>query len=138
MRHRSFLNLAVLLFLILAGSLIAYAEVLVQTMAADVSFEFAATDKVFAPGTYQVERNGLDSPTLKFRAGNGTEIMTLPVLSRLKVSHVKATDADTYLVFDVFKDKKVLSEVWFPHLDGFIVSETTEPHQHTTVKGKKM
>jgi hypothetical protein len=44
-------------------------------------------------------------------------------------------DADPELVFDKTGGKLILSEVWFPRMDGFLLVATSEPHEHAVVGG---
>jgi hypothetical protein len=40
-------------------------------------------------------------------------------------------------VFDVVGDSYILSEIWLPAGDGYLVAATKGPHTHKTVKAKK-
>ena len=44
-------------------------------------------------------------------------------------------DADAELVFDKVDGKAVLSEVWMPGKDGFLLVATKGPHSHAVVGG---
>ncbi len=44
-------------------------------------------------------------------------------------------DVDTELVFDKIGGKFLLSEVWFPGRDGYLLLATKDAHEHAVVGG---
>jgi hypothetical protein len=58
--------------------------------------------------------------------------MLIPVITMLG-RHDRDPDAE--FVFDKIAGKTVLSEVWLPRKDGFLLLATKGPHEHTVVGG---
>lgn len=107
------------------GGAIAHA----QTVSAEITFPFAAGGKEMAAGKYSVDVAGDFQLRLTGPAG---ERMIMPVITLLG-RHDK--DADAEFVFDKVGGKTVLSEVWMPGLDGYLLVATSAPHDHAVVGG---
>jgi hypothetical protein len=104
---------------------LAYAEM--ATL--DIDFAFDAGAKAFPAGKYTVEIVNPDTITLAGQAGR----VIMPSITRLAQ---RANDSDVALVFDKVGDRYLLSEVWFPGKDGFLVLSTAEAHGHRVMGGK--
>jgi hypothetical protein len=108
------------------GGAIAHA----QTVSAEITFPFAAGGKEMAAGKYSVD---VVAGNLQLRlTGPAGERMIMPVITLLG-RHDK--DADAEFVFDKVGGKTLLSEVWMPGLDGYLLVATSAPHDHAVVGG---
>jgi hypothetical protein len=121
MKHR--VVVMILALFVVSGAL-AHA----QTGTIEIGFPFVAGGKAFAPGKYTIEMP--DANSIALRSASGSAIMV--VLTQLG-RHDK--DRDCELVFDKVGDKSLLSEVWFPDRDGYLVLSSKEAHTHAVVGG---
>ena len=80
-------------------------------------------------GKYGVEV--MPAGTVMLTGPNGARAM-LPVITRLG-RHDQ--DADSEFVFDKVDGKSVLSEIWMPKQDGWLVLATSKPHEHAVLGG---
>jgi hypothetical protein len=98
-----------------------------------VPFKFEAGDAAHPSGEYTIiqNNNGADT-TIELRGGGAQ--FELQVVTRLapegKIDVAK-------LVFDRTGDRHVLSEVWLPGQDGFLVTATKGEHTHDVVRTEK-
>ena len=100
-----------------------------QSVSAEITFPFAAGGKEMAAGKYSVDVAADFQLRLTGPAG---ERIFMPVITLLG-RHDK--DADAELVFDKVGGKTLLSEVWMPGLDGYLLVATSAPHDHAVVGG---
>lgn len=124
-----------LLLLIVAVALLgtigggaAYAQ---QISIVNIPFTFVANNKEMAPGTYEITVS--DQAVLSLTPTKGQQVF-VPTITRLAL-HQQIKDPT--VVFDKMGEKYVLSELWVPDEDGYLVTDTKEPHQHHVLKGKK-
>lgn len=116
MKRRLFVMMGALLA---AGCVLAYAE----SATLDVDFPFEAGGKPFAAGKYTFE---LVSPnTISLDGPEGR--VTLVVITRLAL---QVNDPNFKVAFDKIKNEFLLSEVWFPGKDGFLILSTAHAHDH--------
>jgi len=100
-----------------------------QSVSAEITFPFAAGGKEMAAGKYSVDV----AADFRLRlTGPAGERIFMPVITLLG-RHDK--DADAELVFDKVGGKTVLSEVWMPGRDGYLLVATKAPHDHAVVGG---
>ena len=100
-----------------------------QSVSAEITFPFAAGGKEMAAGKYSVDV----AADFRLRlTGPAGERVFMPVITLLG-RHDK--DADAELVFDKVGGKTVLSEVWMPGRDGYLLVATKAPHDHAVVGG---
>jgi hypothetical protein len=83
-----------------------------------------------AAGRYTIEATTPAGPVLLTGAGGFR--MLIPVITMLG-RHDQDPDAE--FVFDKIDGKAVLSEVWPPLKDGFLLLATKGPHEHAVVGG---
>jgi hypothetical protein len=121
MRHRVLVMLAVL---VMAGAAIAYAQAPV-VLTVQVAYPFTMAGKELPAGKYTFEATNAGLVTMK--GADGGSLSTLSVTS---LGRHNSCDGDPELVFDKVGGKNVLSEVWFPNSDGFLLVATKEAHQH--------
>ena len=100
-----------------------------QTGTVKIDFPFVAGSKTLQPGTYTVTIPS-DS-AVAFEGPGGKAIMVV-------LTQLARRDQNTNLevVFDVVGGKYLLSEVWFPEYDGFLVLTTKQAHKHAVAGGK--
>jgi len=121
MKRRLVLFLAALL---VVGYGLAYA----QTGTVKIDFPFMANGKTLQPGTYTVTMP--NDNAIAFDGPGGKAMMVvLTMLGR----HDQDTDLE--VVFDVVNGKYLLSEVWFPERDGYLLLSTKQAHKHAVVGG---
>lgn len=107
-----------------------YAFAYAQTGTVKIDFPFMAGSKAMQPGMYTVTMPSANA--ISFDGPGGKAIMVvLTMLGRL--------DQDTGLevVFDKVDGKYLLSEVWFPEHDGYLLLSTKVAHEHAVVGGSK-
>ena len=90
-----------------------------QSVSVKVDFEFIAGGQTFPAGTYRVAHPTGDFALIEI-GKNGGEKHVLMANARLP-QHKTAGVPDLNLVFVKVAGKLVLSEVWLPDLDGFVI-----------------
>lgn len=102
-----------------------------QTLAkATIDFPFVAGKTQCAPGAYEIDTSG-GKIVLRSKEAKGSQVVLLPI-TRLG-RHDR--DVDTELVFDKVGDKLLLSEIWLPNQDGYLLTTTAGPHEHRVIGG---
>ena len=125
MKRRVFLTVVALVMAFELGGAMAYA----QSIHAEIGFPFVAGGKEMAAGKYTIEVTTAGTVLL---TGAGGSRMLIPVITMLG-RHDQDPDAE--FVFDKIDGKTVLSEVWLPRKDGFLLLATKGPHEHAVVGG---
>jgi len=125
MKRRVFFTIVAFVLAFGLSGAIAFA----QSASAEIPFPFVAGGKEMPAGKYQVAdasnfRLQLTGPT-----GDGIFLLAITMLGR----HDK--DPDPEFVFDKADGKVVLSEVWLPGKDGYLLVSTKGPHTHAVVGG---
>lgn len=128
MSRRVVLTLAAFVMAFQLSGALAYAQTS-QRITAEIGFPFVAGGKEMPAGKYSV----LAEPgrPLEFAGQDGTRVL-LNVITTLG-RHDQ--DPDSEFVFDKIDGKPVLSEIWMPRRDGFLVLATAKPHEHTVLGG---
>ncbi len=132
MRRAGFLAVVALALVCVAGGS-AYAQ---NIATVTTTFPFVVDNKVMPAGTYEFMVNtdpATDEGIITVVPPKGTPL-AMPVITRLAQHGV---NTDMKVVFDKVGDKYVVSELWFPTEDGFLVKNTKEKHTHEIVKGEK-
>ena len=123
--------LAVGLVALLAG-VSAYGQP--YSLKAKIDFAFKVEGKVLPPGEYEFTR---DAQAQNFRIqDNGKNGALAPVLTRLG-GDLHATAEDAHLTFDVVGDTYILSEIWIPGEDGYLLQMTKGAHTHKIINVKR-
>jgi hypothetical protein len=125
MQRRVFVTVAALVAAFVMGGAMAYA----QTAAAEFPFAFVAGGKEMTAGKYTVEVTTAGPVLLRGQSGASGMMPVITTLGR----HDK--DSDPEFVFDKIDGKLVLSEIWMPGKDGFLVLATKGPHEHAVLGG---
>ena len=118
------MSLAVLLVL---ASGYAQAQTLVS---GKIGFSFTAGSKALPAGQYEFVFDSAKS-VIRVVSG-GKHLALLPVITRLsKTMHT--TPKDSHIVFDRAGQTPLLSEIWVPGQDGFLLANTKGQHEHDVV-----
>lgn len=102
-----------------------------EVLKAKIDFAFSAGNKVLPAGEYVFTK---DDNAQAFRiqgAGKTGDIVN--IITQLS-GEVRINPKGAALVFDTVGNKYILSEIWIPGVDGFLVQVTKEPHTHKVVK----
>ncbi len=129
MKRAVFLAVAILAIVGVVGSTAAYAQ---DVTIVNIGFKFTVGNKVMQPGKYEVRLND-DRSAISLIPERGQAIF-IPAITRLALQH---PITDGRLVFDVVGEQYVLSEVWLPVEDGFLVHDTRQPHKHHVLNAEK-
>ena len=100
-----------------------------QRASAQIGFSFVAGGKEMPAGTYIVEVAPPMGPVHDTGPSGSVVLSVITLMGR----HDK--DADPEFVFDKVEGKLLLSEVWLPGKDGFLLLATKAPHEHAVVGG---
>jgi hypothetical protein len=124
MKKRVFLSLAMVLVF---AAVSAYGQT--PTVKAPIDFPFTVEGKVLPAGTYEFTK--LETGDVFRVMGEGKSVMA-SVLTRLSGA-MRTAPKGTYLVFDKVGENYLLSEIWVPGDDGYLLLATKGPHGHKTV-----
>jgi hypothetical protein len=124
----------VLSLIILVGSASGYAQSSPPaSINVNIDFPFTVAGKTLPAGDYSFTA---DNTGNVFRVQGQSKIGTLaPILTRL-AGEMHTTPQDAHLVFDMAGGTFMLSEVWIPGQDGYLLLSTKGPHTHKVVNVK--
>lgn len=112
----------------LLGMMSAYGQP--SSIKAKIDFPFTVEGKVLPAGQYEFVR---DDAAQVFRVqGEGKTSALVPILTRL-AGEMHTTPQDGHLVFDVVGETYLLSEIWIPAHDGYLLLATKGPHGHKVI-----
>ena len=116
--------------LIALGSVYA-AQSTAEVLKAKIDFAFSVGNKVLPAGEYVFTK---DEGAQAFRIqGAGNTRHMVNIITQLS-GEVRANPKGAALVFDTVGDKYILSEIWIPGVEGFLVQVTKGAHTHKVVK----
>lgn len=128
---RSKITLALALVGLLALGSVYAGQSTSETMKAKIDFAFTAGGKVLPAGEYEF-RADESAPVFRIQ-GVGKTGDVVNIITRLsKDMRMEPNGAD--LVFDVVGNQYILSEIWIPGVDGYLVQATKGSHTHKVVK----
>lgn len=104
-------------------------EEFIQPQIIDTTFAFEVGGKVMPAGKYDIEQ--MTRELLIFRPAKGPAVEA-KVITRLAQPATPLVEPK--VVFDKVGDKYLVSEVWLPGRDGFLLVGTKEKHTHHAVK----
>lgn len=104
-------------------------EEFIQPQIIDTTFAFEVGGKVVPAGKYDIEQ--ITQELLVFRPAKGPAVEA-KVITRLAQPATPLVEPK--VVFDKVGDKYLVSEVWLPGRDGFLLAGTKEKHTHHAVK----
>lgn len=93
---------------------------------ANIPFDFTVGSKELPAGQYDIAREALNN-AISVRSTKGGVSSDAIVLARLWAD-IHTTPQDSHLVFDQVGDKYILSELWIPGSNGFLLNITKEKH----------
>jgi hypothetical protein len=96
-----------------------------------IPFSFVAAGSELPAGTYTITTDTANPGLLLVRSETGGQNAQCPVITRLSPSE----SSKPQVVFDKMGEKRILSEVYLPGLDGFQLAGTTSEHSHQKVSG---
>jgi hypothetical protein len=130
MKRFTFVVAAVLAVLVCTGATASAQATAANSAVMRVDFPFVVKGEAMTAGAYlfQLEKDQL---LVRSQTGAGQGAM-IPVLTRLG-RHDR--DADAEIVFDKVGGKFLLSEVWIPGQDGYLLLATMEQHDHAVLGG---
>ena len=100
---------------------------------AKIDFPFSVGGKVLAAGNYEFTR---DDAGMVFRVEDMNKNGALaPIVTRL-TREMHAMPNEAYLVFDKVGEDYLLSEIWAPGEDGYLLLATKGEHTHKVVEMK--
>jgi hypothetical protein len=112
--------------MVLLATMSAYAQ---TTVKAQITFPFTVEGKALPAGQYVFT---LQESGDVFRvAGEGKDVMA-NVITRLG-GDMRSAPKGTHLVFDKVGELYLLSEIWVPGTDGYLLLATKGLHAHKTV-----
>lgn len=128
---RSKITLALLIAGLLALGTVYAGQSTAEAVKAKVDFAFTAGGKVLPAGDYEF-RVDEAAPIIRIQgAGKAGDVVN--IITRL-TTELRTEPQVASLVFDVVGNKHILSEVWIPGVDGFLVQATKGNHSHKVVK----
>ena len=129
MKRGAFLIVAAMVLLGTVGGGAVYAQ---DVSIVNIPFQFTANNKTMMPGKYEITVT--DQTVISLTPEKGPAVF-VPTITRLAQRAKPITEAE--VVFDKLGDQYRLSELWVPSEDGYLVTDTKQPHQHHVIKGKK-
>jgi hypothetical protein len=96
-----------------------------------IPFSFVAAGSELPAGTYLITTDTANPGLLLVRSEKGGQSAQCPVITRLSPSE----SSKPQVVFDKMGEKRILSEVYLPGIDGFQLAGTTSEHSHQKVSG---
>ena len=101
-----------------------------QVVTATVDFPFMVEGKALPSGSYTFTR---DTGANAFRVqGEGKNGGLATVYTRIN-GELHNTMQDAHIVFDVIEGKYILSEIWIPGEDGYLLTLTKGEHKHKVI-----
>lgn len=98
---------------------------------AKIDFPFSVGGKVLPAGQYEFRADDLASVFRIQGAGKTGDVVN--IITRL-TTELRGEPKVASLVFDVVGGKDILSEIWIPGVDGYLVQMTKGAHPHKVVK----
>ena len=98
-----------------------------RTISTNVPFAFTAGGKSFEGGQYDFFAD-TNAQTISIK-GSGRNTGSAMVITRIAAG-MHTTPKDAHVVFDKIGESYILSEVWIPGFDGFVLASTKEQHEH--------
>ncbi len=123
--------LFVIAALVLLGTIGGGAVYAQEVSIVNIPFQFTVNNKVMQPGKYEVTVT--DATVISVTPEKGQAVF-VPSITRLAQ---QKPGTESVLIVDKLENKYILSEFWLPGEDGYLVTDTKQPHQHHMIKGTK-
>jgi hypothetical protein len=120
---------AAVAFALLAGAGAVFAR---DTTTVNVPFKFTVDKTVMPAGMYEITVDD-QAGTIALSPPSGRQVVA-PFISRLG-ERQQITTAE--FVFDAVQGSYMLSELWLPGADGYLISAMKQPHTHQVIKAEK-
>lgn len=104
-----------------------------KEIVANVDFEFYVGETAFPAGSYTISARNIGAESVTIRPSGGKNVTSVAVITRIAQRQGSAPTNPSNLVFDKVGDRSLLSEVWIPGGDGYLVRGTAEEHQRVVV-----
>lgn len=132
MKHRLFVPLAAAALLVVAHPSVSRAQ---DVMFINVDYQFVVHGRTMPAGTYVLwlNPNMTDFTLTQTDTPAPAESIAFETMTRLPA--MKPPRGEAHVVFEKEGDNYVLSEIWMPSEDGWLVYPTTGQHMRRTVKG---
>ena len=118
-------NLVMLILSILLLAVFASAQGPSPIVKAKIPFAFSVQGKVLSAGEYEFTESTKQAMSVRGSGG----VAFAPIITRLAAG-IHTTPQDSHNVFDKVGDSHILSEIWVPGEDGFMLHTTKEKHEH--------
>jgi hypothetical protein len=96
-----------------------------------IPFAFTAAGTELPAGTYRLTTDTSNPHLFMIRNISGGASATVPVITRLSASD----SPKPQVVFDKVGEKRILSEIYIPGVDGYQIAGTKNEHTHQKVTG---
>jgi hypothetical protein len=97
---------------------------------AKIDFSFSVEGKVLPPGQYDFKRN-IQAEVFRVQ-GEGKNAALAKIITRVS-GEIHTTLQDAHLVFDIVNGEYMLSEIWVPGEDGYVLLTTKGKHEHKVI-----
>ena len=101
-----------------------------RLLKAKIPFQFTVDNKPLPAGDYEFSYD-VASDTFRVK-GEGQDGFLVKTVTRI-AGDIHTTAKDAHITFDKAGDIYMLSELWFPAEDGYLVRPTPEKHTHAVV-----
>lgn len=129
MRKRLFAVAGLLVFTL--GVITGYAQR--PKVAVQIPFSFTAGGSELPAGSYRISTDPNNPSVLRIRNEAGDKSALCTIITRLSASESKKAQ----VVFDKVGEKRILSEVYLPGVDGYQLAGTKGEHTHEKVSGEE-
>lgn len=131
---RNYVAVPLILGAFLVGSTLIYGQE-IHKMVVDIPYAFTASGGQLPAGHYEVSLNGVAHQTVTFRSPDGKNSATAMISTAIAADPDKPVGAK--LVFDIVGEKHILSEIWMPGHDGYLITGyvNDSAHRHSIAKG---
>ncbi len=102
-----------------------------QSVRATIPVPFIVEGKALPAGQYDFIPNTDDRTVQVLAVGKGESANAL-IVTRLS-AEIHTTPKDAHVVFDKTGDIYILSELWIPGIDGYVLHITKGKHEHRTI-----
>jgi hypothetical protein len=101
-----------------------------RALKAQIDFAFTVGNKVLPAGEYEFVR---DKSADVFRVTDAGKNFVLASILTRTAGEMHTTPQDAHIVFDVVGDTHILSEIWIPGEDGYLLMATKGKHEHKVI-----
>jgi hypothetical protein len=122
-------TMIVVSILTMLGVMVSFGQGIPSSLKVKIDNQFMAGGKTYPAGQYHFKHDNESVPWISVAAEKSTT--TIKIITRLSR---ESSNKDGRVVFDKVGDNLVLSEVWLPGKDGYLVGSTNENHQHEVMK----